>query len=228
MIFDEDGCSLMPFTTQTTLGIPILILILRCLNFLAFYTPLANPPESIESGNYGHPPRALWWLKQSMIYFIGLLGMKFCVFFLINLFPFIVKIGDWALGWTEGNTAIQIAFVMLLFPVIMNAIQYYIIDHFIKKQLSYDLYTAPDTVDDEEDIHRREALLDGLDEAYSTDSDDDEANGKPSVPVSQPKATANALQESEDTLTEDFSPVPPYEPPSSSSSRNERERKRDL
>ncbi|GLI76990.1 hypothetical protein PoHVEF18_005272 [Penicillium ochrochloron] len=230
MRYKPNPCSfyLLNLGIDTTLGIPILILILRCLNFLAFYTPLANPPESIESGNYGHPPRALWWLKQSMIYFIGLLGMKFCVFFLINLFPFIVKVGDWALGWTEGNTAIQIAFVMLLFPVIMNAIQYYIIDHFIKKQLSYDLYTAPDTVDDEEDIHRREALLNGLDEAYSTDSDDDEANGKPSVPVSQPKATATALQESEDTLTEDFSPVPPYEPPSSSSSRNERERKRDL
>ena len=166
----------------------------------------------------------MWWLKQSMIYFIGLLGMKVCVFFLIGIFPFIVKVGDWALGWTEGNTAYQIAFVMLLFPVIMNAIQYYIIDHFIKKQLSYDLFTAPDTIDDHEDIHRREALLDGLDEGYSTDSDPDEANAKPSAAVSQPKATANALKEPEHVLTEEFSPVPPYEPPSSSSSRNEQER----
>lgn len=159
-----------------------------------------------------------------MIYFIGLLGMKVCVFFLIEVFPFIVKVGDWALGWTEGNTAIQIAFVMLLFPVIMNAIQYYIIDHFIKKPLSYDLYAAPDTIADDEDIHRREALLDGLDEAYSTESDGDETNVKPPATLSQPKATANALQESECVLTEEFSPVPPYEPPSSSSSRNERER----
>ncbi|GKZ67844.1 hypothetical protein AnigIFM50267_002396 [Aspergillus niger] len=140
-----------------------------------------------------------------MIYFIGLLGMKVCVSFLIEVFPFIVKIGDWALGWTEGNTAIQIAFVMLLFPVIMNAIQYYyIIDHFIKKPLSYDLYTEPDTIEDDEDIHRREALLNGLDDAYSTDSDGDEINGKSSVTISQPKATANALQESEDVLTDDF------------------------
>lgn len=166
-----------------------------------------------------------------MIYFIGLLGMKICVFIVISVFPFIVKVGDWALGWTEGNTAYQIAFVMLLFPVIMNAIQYYIIDHFIKKPLSYDIYTAPDAIEDDEDIHRREALLGGLDEAYSTDSDD-EPNGKPSVTVSQPKATANALHESEDVLTDEFSPVPPYEPPgsSSSSSRNERdhEQKQDL
>lgn len=200
-------------------------MILRGLNYIAFYTPLANPPESIESGNYGQPPRALWWLKQSMIYFIGLLGMKICVFFLISLFPFIIKVGDWALGWTEGNTALQIAFVMLLFPVIMNALQYYIIDHFIKKHASQDtLYDAPNSADDDEDAPRREALLDGFDEAYSTDSDAESSRQKPTVTVSKSKtkATSNELAHSEDVLTEDFSPVPPYEPPSSSSSRSGR------
>lgn len=186
-----------------------MILILHVLNFFASYTPLANPPESIESGNYGYPPRAAWWFKQSVIYFIGLLGMKLCVFFLIQLMPFIVKIGDWALQWTEGNAAIQIAFVMLLFPVIMNAIQYYIIDTFIKKPLSYDLYTTEDNIDDTDDLHRREALLAGLDEAYSTDSDDEASSSKQNV--SQPKVTANALQELEGHFTEDHSPVPPYE-----------------
>lgn len=40
--------------------------------------------------------------------------------------------GDWALRWTEGNEALQIAFVMFIFPVLMNAAQYYIIDSFIK------------------------------------------------------------------------------------------------
>lgn len=41
--------------------------------------------------------------------------------------------GDWALGWTEGNERLQIIFVMMLFPLIMNALQYYIIDSYIKK-----------------------------------------------------------------------------------------------
>ncbi|KEY81169.1 hypothetical protein BA78_7137 [Aspergillus fumigatus] len=138
------------FRFKTTLGIPILIFILHILNRLAAYTPLANPPESIESGNYGAPPRAAWWFKQAMIYFFGLLGMKICVFFLIQLLPFIVKIGDWALRWTEGNTALQIIFVMLLFPVIMNAIQYYIIDTFIKRPLSrtHELLQEDDEVED--------------------------------------------------------------------------------
>jgi hypothetical protein len=152
---------------------------------------------------------------------MGLFSMKICVFFLIQLLPFIIKIGDWALRWTEGNTAMQIAFVMLLFPLIMNAIQYYIIDTFIKKPLSYDLYTSNETVDDPDDLHRREALLASLDEAYSTDSGDEESARTKDAPA-QPKAVANALRGSEEQLTEDHSPVPPYEPPSSGSSRIER------
>jgi hypothetical protein len=97
-------------------------------------TPLGNPRESIESGNYGSPPRAWWWFKQSLIYFLGLMGMKICVLIIFLVLPWISRIGDWALRWTEGDAALQVIFVMLVFPVIMNATQYYIIDSFIKKQ----------------------------------------------------------------------------------------------
>lgn len=151
--------------------------------------------------------------------------MKICVFFLIELLPFIIKVGDWALRWTEGNAAVQIFFVMLLFPVIMNAIQYYIIDIFIKKPVSQ--YVVDDTIGDavtDDDALRREALLAGLDESYATDSDDEEP-GKSPTTASQPKATADALQESEHLLPEDQNPVPPYAPPSSSSSGDEHDQK---
>ena len=137
---DEDWrpnpCSfyLLNLGIDTTLGIPILLIILKVLTIGASKTPLANPPESIKSGHYGNPPKAAWWLKQSVLYFIGLLGMKVCVFFIFELCPWIVIVGDWALKWTEGNTALQVAFVMLIFPLIMNAFQYYVIDTFIKKK----------------------------------------------------------------------------------------------
>ncbi|KAJ5627557.1 hypothetical protein N7528_004984 [Penicillium herquei] len=208
MDFRPNPCSfyLLNLGIDTTLGIPILIIALRILNLLASYTTLANPPESIESGNYGHPPRSAWWFKQSMIYFWGLLIMKICVFFLIQLFPIIVKIGDWALRWTEGNTALQITFVMLLFPVIMNAIQYYIIDTFIKKKASHDFHDDHGDAVDDDDLHRQN-LLDGIDEAYSSDSDVEDAPAKKApLPVAQSK---DSFQDSEGTLTEDHSPVPP-------------------
>jgi len=58
--------------------------------------------------------------------------MKVCVLVIFIMLPWISRVGDWALGWTEGNEQLQIVFVMLLFPTIMNALQYYIIDSFIK------------------------------------------------------------------------------------------------
>ncbi|TQN74013.1 Store-operated calcium entry regulator STIMATE, partial [Colletotrichum shisoi] len=124
---------LLNLAIDTTIGIPILIVLLRVLTGLVSYTPLGKPEESIRSGNYGSPPNAWWWLKQSFIYFCGLFGMKFCVLIIFLLLPWISRVGDWALRWTEGNEQLQIFFVMMFFPLVMNAMQYYIIDSFIKQ-----------------------------------------------------------------------------------------------
>jgi len=132
----QNPCSfyLLNLAIDTTIGIPILITLLRVLTLAAKRTPLANPPESIDSGKYGQPPKTTWWLKQCLIYFIGLLGMKLCVFGIFQLCPWLGAVGDWALRWTEGSQELQIIFVMFLFPLIMNAMQYYIVDTFIKEQ----------------------------------------------------------------------------------------------
>ncbi|KAI1482756.1 vacuolar membrane protein-domain-containing protein [Daldinia eschscholtzii] len=132
--YTPNPCSfyLLNLAIDTTLGIPILIILLRIVTGLVSYTPWGKPPESILSGNYGSPPNAWWWLKQSVIYFCGLFGMKICVLIIFLILPWISRVGDWALRWTEGNERVQIVFVMMLFPLIMNALQYYIIDSFIK------------------------------------------------------------------------------------------------
>ncbi|KAG6040689.1 hypothetical protein E4U41_007420 [Claviceps citrina] len=119
---------------DTTLGIPILIILLKIITGIAALTPFGKPLESIQSGHYGSPPNALWWLKQSVIYFCGLFGMKICVLIIFLLMPWISIVGDWALSWTEGNEKLQIAFVMMIFPLVMNGLQYYIIDSFIKEK----------------------------------------------------------------------------------------------
>jgi hypothetical protein len=156
--YQPNPCSfyLLNLGIDTTIGIPILILILRVLTVGASFTPMANPPESIQSGNYGQPPKATWWLKQLLVYFLGLLGMKACVFLIFELCPWIIRVGDWALRWTEGNEAIQIAFVMLIFPLIMNVIQYYIIDTFIKQRSRTD---ESDTSDHGDEDGEAETLL---------------------------------------------------------------------
>ncbi|KAG9540925.1 hypothetical protein KCU79_g18836, partial [Aureobasidium melanogenum] len=74
--------------------------------------------------------------------------------------PWLPWVGDWALRWTEGNEALQIAFVMFIFPVAMNGIQYYIIDSFIKsKESDREGFQAVPTEDDED--HRGDS--DGVD-----------------------------------------------------------------
>ncbi|KAL9613602.1 MAG: hypothetical protein Q9167_001884 [Letrouitia subvulpina] len=151
--YRANPCSfyLLNLAIDTTIGIPILIFLLRLLTYGFARSPLGNPPESVESGNYGQPPRATWWVKQSIIYFLGLLGMKACVFVIFKLCPWIIIVGDWALKWTEGNETVQVFFVMLFFPLIMNALQYYIIDSFIKEHRSAE--HEPLLREDEEDEH---------------------------------------------------------------------------
>lgn len=90
--------------------------------------------------------------------------------------------GDWALRWTEGNTAVQITFVMFIFPLIMNALQYWIIDSFIKDpvdgEAAYQGVGEDDDESDEEWLERqqrrREQGIDGDD-----DSDVEEVVSKP-------------------------------------------------
>lgn len=78
--------------------------------------------------------------------------MKLVVLFIFIVLPWISRVGDWALGWTEGNERLQIVFVMMLFPVIMNAVQYYIIDSFIKKQSSAQQQQQQDQPQDGESV----------------------------------------------------------------------------
>ncbi|KIW99180.1 uncharacterized protein Z519_00843 [Cladophialophora bantiana CBS 173.52] len=172
--YQPNPCSfyLLNLAIDTTLGIPILIGILKILTVGAGYTPLANPPESIESGRYGTPPKTSWWAKQCLLYFLGLIGMKICVFIIFQLCPWLGRVGDWALGWTEGNEAVQIAFVMFIFPLIMNAAQYYIIDTFIKQKKSPHKEAEEDT-EHERGEERGSLLRDaGPDHGRSIDEDE--------------------------------------------------------
>jgi len=89
--------------------------------------------------------------------------MKFIVLLIFIFLPWISHVGDWALRWTEGNEKLQVFFVMLFFPVVMNATQYYIIDTFIKGKLEgieggRGVESALDS-DDEDDVDEADGLL---------------------------------------------------------------------
>ncbi|KAF4594570.1 vaculolar membrane protein [Ophiocordyceps camponoti-floridani] len=177
--YTPNPCSfyLLNLAIDTTVGIPILIILLRILTGLAAMTPLGKPSESIQSGNYGSPPNAWWWLKQSIIYFCGLFGMKLCVLVIFVVLPWISVVGDWALGWTAGNERLQIAFVMMIFPLVMNALQYYIIDSFIKKKETVDREGLPQQEPDEMRRHYDDETCRLRGPSTSEDEDEDEDDG---------------------------------------------------
>lgn len=99
--------------------------------------------------------------------------MKICVFIFFSLCPWIVAVGDWALRWTEGNEKVQVFFVMLFFPLVMNALQYYIIDGFIKNQQPDDHEQVPSDGGDHDDENEERRRL-----RSSAESDDDEDEGE--------------------------------------------------
>ncbi|KAH9909148.1 vacuolar membrane protein-domain-containing protein [Xylariomycetidae sp. FL2044] len=187
---------LLNLAIDTTLGIPILLVLLRFVTTLVSYTPLGKPSESIQSGNYGNPPNAWWWLKQSVIYFCGLFGMKLCVLIIFLILPWISRVGDWALGWTDGNERLQIVFVMMLFPLIMNALQYYIIDSFIKMK-----DTGHERVPSED--HERDPFDDALIDSDDDDDDNsDSGESSESVKLSKPKFKNSGVRASKSNLEE--------------------------
>lgn len=172
-------------------------MLLKILHVAFRYTPLANPPQSIKSGNYGQPPKPTWWLKQSLIYFIGLTGMKLFVLLLFALLPWLPWVGDWALRWTEGNEAIQIAFTMFIFPLAMNGLQYWIIDSLImdKQRGKEEGYQQVQGTEDEDEEVGRDVEDDG-----SVTEVESSVRGKDSEDVRPPK-----LKEVNPT------PIPNYE-----------------
>ena len=99
--------------------------------------------------------------------------MKLCVFFIVSLLPWIAQVGDWALRWTEGSEALQIAFVMFIFPLLMNILQYYIIDSFIKDNKREQGYREVNGNEADADVDEERERFVVDDEDGLTDDEDD-------------------------------------------------------
>lgn len=161
-------------------------------------TPLARPPQSLKSGNYGVPPKAAWYGKQLMIYCIGLVGMKLFVFFLFMTLPWLPWIGDWALRWTRGNEQLEIAFALFVFPLMMNAVQYWVIDNLIMDKQGGDKgdgSTYQQVDDDEPDAEHRQ---------FGLEDDDEDEDEEDTLVGNHAAATAPRAKAADDDFGPDF------------------------
>ncbi|KAJ6616240.1 vacuolar membrane protein-domain-containing protein [Mycena sp. CBHHK59/15] len=116
---------------DTTLGVGLIYVNLRVLTFVMserFHL------KGFESGIYGTPPSFKYWMRQAAIYVSALTTMKFMVIGLLALLPGLFTLGAWLLSWTwtgEGD-ALQVVFTMGIFPIIMNILQFWLIDSIVK------------------------------------------------------------------------------------------------
>ncbi|KAI8052466.1 vacuolar membrane protein-domain-containing protein [Syncephalis plumigaleata] len=132
---------------DTTGGVFIIYI---CMQMYVKFAIRLGVPD-MRSGYYGRPPRVTAWLRQLVVFVMALASMKLLVLVLLRIFPFFFLFGKWALAPVEaiGDTRVQVVVVMLIFPLIMNIIQFWLVDGVIKgggrlRSKSYTLITADD------------------------------------------------------------------------------------
>lgn len=129
---DRNACVFyfLNILVDTTVGVGIIYGCLHLFNHL-FIEKLGW--KGFESGVYGDPPSINFWFRQAATYMTCLLIMKLLVVGLFVLVPGVFTIGQWLLSWTHaGGEVLQVAFVMGIFPIAMNIIQFWLIDSIVK------------------------------------------------------------------------------------------------
>ncbi|KAF9651739.1 hypothetical protein BDM02DRAFT_3084242, partial [Thelephora ganbajun] len=114
---------------DTTLGVGI---IYYCLKWTTLLVSDKLGLEGFRSGEYGSPPSFVHWIRQLAVYVSCLTVMKLVVVGLFAFWPGIVKVGEWLLSWLGNGDAVQVIFVMGLFPITMNVLQFWLIDSIVK------------------------------------------------------------------------------------------------
>ena len=112
---------------DTTVGVPILYV---CLVIVYFICDLFQV-QGINSGEYGNPPSFKRYLKQLVIFMVAVTMMKAVIYVLLS-FPIFIMYADWILSWSDPFPNLQVILVVLVFPIMLNCFQYYIVDNIIK------------------------------------------------------------------------------------------------
>ncbi|KAI0080820.1 hypothetical protein K474DRAFT_1636771 [Panus rudis PR-1116 ss-1] len=151
---------------DTTLGVAIIYLILHVATFVLtdkFHL------KGFESGKYGNPPSVNYWARQAAVYVFSLTTMKLLVITLFALWPGIFKMGEWLLSFLGHSDAAQVIFTMGIFPIIMNVLQFWLIDSIVKASAQNTTVVLPTDTPRSSADEDREPLF----QAMSDDEDED-------------------------------------------------------
>ncbi|KAI6018276.1 vacuolar membrane protein-domain-containing protein, partial [Pisolithus marmoratus] len=131
--FSGNACTyyFLNILVDTTLGVGLIYLILQATTFLL---SKKLHLKGFRSGQYGNPPSFVYWARQAAVYVVALTTMKLLVVALFAIWPGLFELGDWLLDWTSigDGESFQVIFVMGIFPIIMNVLQFWLIDSIVK------------------------------------------------------------------------------------------------
>ncbi|GAO52516.1 hypothetical protein G7K_6590-t1 [Saitoella complicata NRRL Y-17804] len=143
---DGDPCVWYFFNVavDTTIGVPILYVILTALTSFTVYLGIHGTisgqysPPSTTSTTTKRKSRWSWWFKQTALYALSLLLMKVLIFVVFATLPGLVEaleeLGEVLLRWTRGYPRVEEGFVLFVFPLVMNVLQAWLIDNIVKSK----------------------------------------------------------------------------------------------
>ncbi|WFD32312.1 hypothetical protein MSPP1_003357 [Malassezia sp. CBS 17886] len=142
-------CSLyfLNIALDSTIGVAVIFYSMRCLTLIAtehLLLPGCVSGEYYDTGDVPHRLRP-WncWVRQTTLYLVALLLMKAAVLLLLAVFPSLVSFGNWLLGLFGMQRELQVVFVMALFPLAMNTLQFWLIDSILLHDPSKTRYVLP-------------------------------------------------------------------------------------
>ncbi|KAH7105327.1 vacuolar membrane protein-domain-containing protein [Auriculariales sp. MPI-PUGE-AT-0066] len=198
-ISSQNPCAqyMLHIMIDTTLGVALLFVILKLFTYILSHK---LDLKGFESGQYGSPPSLSFWGRQAAVYVVSLLSMKLLVLLLVSIAPFLTSAAEWMLSWL-GEDA-QVILVMGVFPVIMNILQFWIIDSIVKSPASAGIMLddSPARASEQEPIFNADD---------DSDDDDIERGSKPlSVARPPPMPREHSYPPSGSTGSRPASPVP--------------------
>ncbi|TYZ65138.1 hypothetical protein PybrP1_007454 [[Pythium] brassicae (nom. inval.)] len=133
---DQCAFYFVNFTLDTTFGVFLNWVFLEAFSLLATrfqWTSVMVP------GDYGDPIRIKNWLAQLLSWIVIIFSTKLVIaVFIVALETPLGELAAWAFAPLRPYPRVELALVMIACPVLMNALQFWVQDSFLKKDVRDD------------------------------------------------------------------------------------------
>ncbi|ETV95750.1 hypothetical protein, variant 1 [Aphanomyces invadans] len=132
---DADQCAFyfINFTLDTTLGVAVNYVLLKALVLFA----IKHGVSALQvPGDYGHPIQVRVWALQLVTWLAIICSTKILIGSVIfGLETPLGDVAEWVFSPLASYPKVELVIVMVACPVLMNGLQFWVQDNFLKKQV---------------------------------------------------------------------------------------------